>query len=171
MSQATSAFLKGQYGIKQAMAPDAAASDATLVIDGYENFYIKAKSFPDPNSGIPANIEVPMPLGNKSYKVSQAQTAFTGSATFIETEKGDVQNMFDEIKFNTGGYFDAWIYTGTPDKYVMRKRIIGCFFEQASPATRDMQSNTELLQLEGELTGNYFSEIELGNVDTLEGGF
>lgn len=169
MALTSAAALKAHHSLRQTMGADATNSDATLVIDGYENLYIKAKSFPDPSSGISGNIEVPMPLGNIEYKPQQAKTAFNGSAAFHETETREVQQALDEIKMN-GGYFDAWLYQGTPDYYVNRKRLIRCFFEQAAPTQRDFASNTELLLLEGDISGNYFGEIEQGNAKTLMGG-
>lgn len=161
--------LKGVHNLRQTMGQDATNSDAVLVIDGYENLYIKAKSFPDPSSGISGNIEVPAPAGNIYYKPQQAKTAFNGSASFIETEDRIIQRTLDEIK-HKGGYFDAWLYHGDPTHYVNRKRLVKCFFEQAAPTQRDFQSNTEILLLEGDISGNYFGEIETGNVGTLMGG-
>lgn len=170
MALNTAGHLKKHFSLRQTMSADATNSDATLVIDDYENLYIKIKSFPDPSSGIGGNIEVPSPLGNIYYKPQQAKTAFNGSASFIETEHRSVQTVLDEIKLK-GGYFNAWLYHGDPDKYVNRKRLIKCFFEQPAPTQRDMQSNTEILLIEGDISGNYFGEIETGNVETLMGGF
>lgn len=170
MAITTSKFLKQHLSLSQMIGQDAINSDATLQIDGYENMYIKCKSFPDPSSGIGGNIEVPLPLGNITYLPQQAKTAFNGSATFIETESRTVGTMLDELKLK-GGFFDAWLYQGTPEKFVNRKRLVNCFFEQTAPTVRDMQSNTELLLIEGDLSGNYFGEIEKGNVETLRGGF
>ena len=169
MALQSGGFLKQHHNIRQTMGADATNSDATLVIDGFENMFIKAKSFPDPSSGIGGNIEVAMPLGNIYYKPQQAKTAFNGSASFIETEDRAIQAMFDQIRQN-GGYFDAWLYHGTPDAFVNRKRLVKCFFEQAAPTQRDFQSNTEILLLEGDISGNYFGEMESGNVGTLMGG-
>ncbi|THA05527.1 hypothetical protein [Rodentibacter pneumotropicus] len=170
MALTTAGHLKKHFSLRQTMGADATNSDATLVIDGYENLFIKCKSFPDPSSGISGNIEVPAPLGNIYYKPQQAKTAFNGSASFIETEDRVVQAMLDDIKLK-GGFFNAWLYHGDPDKYVNRKRLEKCFFEQAAPTQRDMQSNTEILLIEGDISGNYFGEIEKGNVQTLIGGY
>lgn len=169
MALTTEGHLHKQFNLRKTFGADATNSDATLVIDGYENFFIKCKSFPDPSSGISGNIEVPMPLGNITYKPQQAKTAFNGSASFIETETRDVQRMLNEIKFKNGGYWDGWIYQGTPEFYTNRKRIRSCFFEQPAPTQRDFQSNTELLLLEGDISGNYFGEMEEGNLKTLMG--
>lgn len=162
-------FLKNNFDLRKAMGTYATASDATLVIDGYENYFIFAKAFPDPSSGISGEIEVATPLGDIEYKAQQAKTAFNGSASFYETENRDVQRIFDQIKAQ-GGYFDAWLYQGTPEHYTNRKRLRACFFAQNAPTQRDFQSNTEVLLLEGDMFGKYFGEIEQGNATTLMGG-
>lgn len=170
MALNSGAFLKQHHNLRHTMGADATNSDATLVIDGYENLFIKLKSFPDPGSNIASNIEVPLPLGNTYDKAGQAKTSFNGSASFIETEDRVVQAMLDQIK-HKGGYFDCWLYQGTPDHFVNRKRLIKCFFVQTAPTQRDFSSNTEVLLIEGDLYGNYFGEIENGNVGTLMGGY
>lgn len=169
MALSSAAFLKEHVNLTQTMGENATNSDATLVIDGYEKFFIKVKSFPDPTGGISEPVVVPLPLGNETNKPAQAKTSFSGSATFIETEDRAIEKMLTQIK-KDGGYFDAWIYHGTPDKYVNRKRIKHCFVTM-QPAQRDFQSNTEVYLLEGEITGNYFGEIEKGNIETLMGGY
>lgn len=163
-------LLKGHHNLRHTMGLDATNSDATLAIDGFENMFIKCKAFPDPNSGIAHNVEVALPLGNKYDKAGQRVTAFNGSATFIETEDRAVQSMLDQIIAN-GGYFDAWLYQGSPEYYVNRKRLVKCFFVQTAPTQRDFSSNTEILLIEGDLYGNYFGEIEEGNASTLVGKF
>lgn len=171
MTVNTGAFLHNTYNIAQSIGTDATNSDATLVIIGRENLHVKIKSFPDPTS-LPAEpIVVPLPLGNETNKPGQAKTSFSGSASFVETEDRVIERTFTEIKFETGGYFDAWLYHGTPDKFVNRKKLRNCFFAMGAPVQRDFQSNTEILLLEGDITGNYFGEIEEGNVKTLMGGF
>lgn len=169
MALSSKGLLKGHFDLRQTFGADATNSDATLVIVGYENFFIKCKSFPDPSSGISGNIEVPLPLGNIAYKPQQRKTAFNGSASFIETEDRAVQRMLDEIIKN-GGYFDAWLYHGTPDHFTNRKMLRKCFFEQAAPTQRDFSSNSEILLIEGDISGSYFGEIEEGNMSTLMGG-
>lgn len=170
MALSSGQYLLNHHNLRHVMSAEATNSDSCLVIDGYENFYIKAKAFPDPILQISESIEVPMPLGNTGYKAGQAKTSFTGSATFIETETRDVEAMFNEIKAK-GGYFDGWIYQGTPDYFVNRKRIRKCFFTAPAPAQRDFSNNTELLLLEGDIAGHYFGEIETGNAGTLMGGY
>lgn len=161
-------LLKSQYNIRQAMGTDAINSDSILVIDGYENMYIKIKSFPDPSSLIEQPIEVPMPLGNKINIPGQRRTWFTGPVAFIETEERAVGNMLREIVDN-GAYFDCWLYQGTPDHFVNRKRLIGCWFAFPSDLSRDFSNNTEVLTVEGDMYGNYFGEMEEGTVKSLIG--
>ena len=168
MALSTFDLLKENHNIKQTLSADAVNSDATLVIDGYDSLFIKIKSFPDPSSGINSNIEVPMPLGNTYDKPGQRKTSFNGSASFIETEDRTVGRMLQEIVDN-GGYFNAWLYQGTPSHYVNRKRLENCFFVQTAPLQRDFTSNTEVLTIEGDMYGNYFGEMETGNTKTLMG--
>lgn len=171
MAVTSGAYLQQNYNLDQSIGPAATNSDATLVIIGYENIYVKTKAFPDPVSLTAEPIVVPLPLGNETNKPGQAKTSFSGSATFVETEKRDIERIFNEIKVKTGGYFDAWLYQGTPDNYVNRKKLRNCFFSVSAPVQRDFQSNTEVLLLEGDITGNYFNEIEEGKASTLMGRF
>lgn len=162
-------LLKSNFNLKQSLSADATNSDATLVIDGFDNLFIKIKSFPDPTSNIAESIEVPMPLGNTYDKPGQRKSAFSGSASFIETEDRTIEKMLRELNDN-GGYFDATLYQGTPTHHVNRKRLINCFFVQTAPVQRDFSSNTEVLTIEGDFHGNYFGEFEEGNTSTLMGG-
>lgn len=169
MALSSGRHLLGQRNLRHTMGADAVNSDATLVIFGYENMYIKIKSFPDPSSGVQSAIEVPTPLGTTYSKAGQRNPKFEGSASFIETEDRAVQAMFNEIIAN-GGYFDAWLYHGTPNYYVNRKHLRDCVFVQSSPTQRDFSSNTEVLTVEGDIHGLYFLEMEEGNAKTLMGG-
>lgn len=170
MALSSGQFLKGHHNLRHVMGAEATNSDACLVVDGYENFFIKIKAFPDPTLQVNEAVEIPMPLGDINYKPGQAKTGFSGSASFVETETRDVEQMLHEIKYEKGGYFNAWLYQGTPDFFVNRKRLIKCFFTQSAPVQRDFSSNTEILLIEGDIYGHYFGEIEEGNAGTLMGG-
>lgn len=142
-------------------------SDFTLVIDGYEESYLRCKQFPVPQISTGEPVEIVTPLGTKYYQAGQVEFARQGSISLYETVL-DLSNnlMIDIIK--DGGEFNAWVYHGTVENFIWKRRIIKCNLNVESPDA-DWENRTQPLVLTGQISYHYYDEKEMGGVTTLRG--
>jgi hypothetical protein len=163
MSVKSAAYLKSLYGNTRALGDKAISSDATFEIVGYENLFLLAKQFPQPELSPAGEIEIPMPWGGSMWQPQQLKVNQQGSVTFMETVNGTVENFMKSIVAN-GGKFDAWVYQGTPDKFSRKHKLLDCFFQADNP-DRDMENKSQILMISGTLFFHYFGDTEQGNYD------
>lgn len=152
---------------QQARGTELKPSDFTLVIDGYEHMVQMIKAFPFPMLTTGDPVEVPTVLGTKRVIPGQVNFYRQGSITFLENNLSDTVRLLEDI-ICKGGHFDAWIYNGTPEHHVWRRRIRSCVLTVDSPDL-DMENSTALLNLSGTLHYHYYGEEEAGNVPHLNG--
>ena len=165
MSVNTGAYLKGFHDKTAAMGDKAINSDFTFEIEGFEGTYLLAKQAPWPELSPQGEIEVPTPLGGKSWQPQQVATAQQGQISLYETTAGAIDDLLVSLLAN-GGKFNAKIYEGTPDKFLRVKRIQDCFIQMDVP-DRDWENRSQPLMFSGTLFYHYFGEVETGNTDSL----
>ena len=113
-------------------------------------------------------IEIPMPMGSKMWQPQQVSPAQQGQIAIFETIDQRIDNMMIDLISNSGAYrgahgtFNCWIYEGTVDKYIVRKRYLDCFC-QMDPLDRDWENRSQPLMWSGTLFFHYFGEKEKGN--------
>lgn len=155
--------LKNHHGQIRNLGLKAINSDATLVFKGFEHIRLLCKQFPWPVETVGGNIEVPSILGSKMQQAQQFQVTFEGPVTLQETIQGTVDQFLQDL-ISTGGYFDAKVYEGTPEKYLRAKQINQCFFKADNP-DRSWENNAQVLEITGTLYGHYYGETVTGNSD------
>ena len=62
-----------------------------------------------------------------------------------------------------GGYFDARIYEGTPQRHIRSYLLRRCFIN-VTPTERDWENKASVMQISGTLTGSYFGNESPGNI-------
>lgn len=168
MTVSTGSYMKGLYDSTTNMGAKVISSDFTFQIAGFEDTYLLAKQCPWPELSPTGEIEVPIPLGATMWEPQQLKFAQQGQVSFLETVAGNVEQMMVDLILRGGNYkglydtFDAWIYEGTPQNYLRRKRIINCFI-QMDPVDRDWENRSQPLMFSGTMFYHYFGEIEEGN--------
>ena len=161
MTVSTSSYLKSHYDSAAVLGAKVVGSDFALEIVGFEAYWLLCKQAPWPELSPQGEIEVPMPLGSLAYQPQQIKPAQQGSISFYETVLGSVDKMMESIVEN-GGTFDAWLYEGTPQKYIRRKKIQDCFL-QIDPIDRDWENRSSPMLITGTLFFHYFGQTEEGN--------
>ena len=96
-----------------------------------------------------------------AYQPQQVKTAMQGQVSFYETTAGAMDQALVDILANQGR-FDAWVYEGTPEKYLRRKRIQDCFMQIDAP-DRDWENRSQPMMFSGTLFFHYFGETEEGS--------
>ena len=161
MTVSNSSYLKTFYDATKAIGQKVVNSDFTFEIEGFEQNYLLAKQCPWPDTSVAGEIEVPSPLGATLFEPQQIKVAKQGQVTFMETVAGSIDTMMVDI-IARGGTFNAWIYEGTPTKYLRRKRIIDAFIQIDDP-DRDWENRSQVLMFSGTMFYHYFGETENGN--------
>ncbi|WP_186083668.1 hypothetical protein [Burkholderia gladioli] len=162
MTVNTGALLLAQHSLIRALGDKAIASDAMLVIDGYENIRLLCKQFPWPILTTGGEIEIPAPLGTVMYQPQQIKIAQQGAIEFEETRNGAIQSLFESL-IATGGRFDAIVYEGTLEVHKRALPIYSAFVEM-EVGTRDWENKSTPLNLGGTLFYHYYGE-NLGSND------
>lgn len=168
MTVSTAAYMKELYDATTNLGTKVISSDFTLEIAGFEDTYLLAKQCPWPELSPTGEIEVPLPLGATAWEPQQLKFAQQGQVSFYETVAGNIDQMMVDLILSGGSYrglkdtFDAWIYEGTPSKYLRRKRIVNCFI-QMDPVDRDWENRSQPLIFAGTMFYHYFGESEAGN--------
>jgi len=168
MAVSTGNYLKSIYDSSMAQGAKAISSDFTLAIDGFDDEYLLVKQAPWAELTAQGEIEVPLPLGSVGWQPQQVKTNQQGSIALYETVAGSCSKMLVDLLTRGGKYangettFDCWIYEGTPEHYLSRKRYRDCFL-QLDVADRDWENRSQPLQFTGTLFFHYFGEDEAGN--------
>jgi hypothetical protein len=162
MTVSAAEFLKGSYNAQRLLGDKAIASDAIMVIDGFEQLQLLTKQFPWPELSTVGEIEVPGPLGSASWQPGQLKTAQQGAISFMETVGGQVHNFCDAVNAR-GGRFQATVYEGTPERFYRGCKLVDCFVQLDNP-DRDMESRQQILLVTGTLFFHYFGDKIPGNI-------
>lgn len=157
----TADYHERNFRLTQALGDKLNAGDATFEPIGFAGIYLLVKQFPHPKISGGQEVEVPMAGGGMYYDQSPIETRFQGAITFLETTAGSVQQFAKDV-LAAGGYFDARIYEGTPERHIRSYLIERCFFK-LDPSDRDWENRAMVLQLTGTLFGNYFGKDKAGN--------
>ena len=147
MTISTGSILKGFYDKTNALGQKVISSDFTLQIDKFEANWLLCKQAPWPDLTPQGEIEVTAPLGSAVWQPQQIKTNQQGSVSFYETVAGSIDQMLVDL-IAGGGYFDAWVYEGTPEKYLRAKRITNCFLQLDNP-DRDWENRSQPLMFSG----------------------
>jgi hypothetical protein len=162
MSVSSAEYLKGFYNTARAMGDKSISSDAYFEIEGYEHLGLLAKQFPFPTLGPAGEIEIAMPMGAAMWQAQQIKVNQQGQLSFNETVKGHVTEFMEKI-VASGGYFQATVYEGTPDRFHRAYKLRDCFFQPDNP-DRDVESRSQVTMISGTLFFHYFSEKIPGNI-------
>lgn len=156
MTVSNQAYLKEVFDQTMALGDKVVSSDSTFVIDGYEDLSILFKQFPFPVLSSQGEIEVPGPMGTKSWQAQQIASALQGPVTMFETKAGHIQNMIRAINEN-GGKFDARVYEGTVESHTRSARIKKAFFVLDQP-DRDIENRAQLMTISGTIFYHFHGE-------------
>lgn len=156
MTVSNAAYLKEVYDQTMALGDKAISSDFTVVIEGHEGLSVLFKQFPMPILSSAGEIEVPGPLGTKTWQPQQVSTALQGAVAMHETKAGDVRKMNAAILAN-GGRFNARVYEGTPTNNSGSCRIKNAFFVW-DQQDRDVENRTQVVVQSGTVFFHYHGE-------------
>ena len=162
MSVQTAAVLIGYYNAARLLGDKSVSSDATLVIDGYEELSLLIKQFPWPVVGVLGEIEVPGPMGLQSWQPQALKTAFQGPLTLSETVSGSVATFLSKVAAG-GAIFQATAYEGTPDAFHYAWRLRNGFFVPDAP-DRDWENRSQITSISGTYFFHFFGEKIAGNI-------
>lgn len=159
MSVNSGSFLKGMYNSIKALGDKAVASDAVMIIEGYEGISLLFKQFPWPVLTPQGEIEVATPLGGGLWQPQQVKVHQQGAVTIAETVDGKVAAFLNELNLRNGGRFNAKMYEGTPDGYTRLVRIYDAFLQIDNP-DRDHENRSQILTYSGTIFFHYFGDDE-----------
>jgi hypothetical protein len=163
MTTSTAAFLEQSYGLSKALGDKSVSSDAMFVIKGFEHLRLLCKQFPWPIMAPAGEIEVPSPMGSKSWQPQQLETAKQGQVSFFETVRGDMETFIEQITLQ-GCRFNASVYEGTMERYSRGVEIRDCFLQLESP-DRDWENRSQVTTISGTLFYHYFGKKIPGNIE------
>ena len=149
--------LKGLYKATQALGAKSINSDAWFEVNGRPELSLLIKQFPWPNLGSQGEIEVPMPLGAKSWEMQQIGIAQQGPITITETKAGHAMAFMEWITSQPNGKFDATVYEGTPERFTRGYKLVGCGFVPDA-TDRDWENRAQLTLINGTLFFHFFGE-------------
>lgn len=165
MALSTADYLKRIYDNTKQMGRKSKASDYTMQIIGFEDYFKLTSQFPWPVATSQGNIEVAMPLGMNSYEQQQIKTAHEGQIAFCETEAGAIDQLLIDL-IAQGGWFDAIIYHGVPSKHIGGKRIQDCFLVLDDVDT-NWEDRSTIVKFSGNISYHYFNETVPGNANRI----
>lgn len=156
MAVSQASYAKNLFNAYTGVGDKIIQSDATFVIDGYEDAALLIKNFPYPILTVGEPIEIPLPMGLKANQVSQVKINQQGSVTMTETVSGHCFRMLADL-LNNGGEFTAKVYEGTQDHYLRYYQLYKCSI-QLDPGERGWEDNSTTLDLTGNLSYHYFGD-------------
>ena len=162
MAVSTNEYLKGFFDKTKALGEKVINSDFCFEIVGYEGQYLLCKQAPWPESSPQGEIEVPTPMGASMWQTQQIKVSQQGQVSFYETTAGHIQQMLIDLIVSGKGKFDAYVYEGTPERYIKRKLLRDCFMQIDNP-DRDWENRSQPLMFSGTLFFHYFGEEDNGN--------
>lgn len=157
----TADYHRANFQATLALGDKLNAGDATFEPLGFGPIFLLVKAFPHPKISGGMEIEVPTAGGGMYLDQGPVKTSFSGGIQFLETVAGSVQRFAKDVIRN-GGFFDARIYEGTPQRHTRKYKLERCFFI-LDPSDRDWENRQQVLMLTGTLHGNYFGDERLGN--------
>lgn len=155
-------YHRDNFRLTQALGAKLNAGDATFAPEGFESLYLLVKQFPHPTIAGGQEIDVPTAGGGSMWEQQPTITKFQGQITFLETEAGSCKQFARDV-LGAGGYFNARIYEGTPDRHIRSYLVEKCFFT-IDPSDRDWENRAQVLMLNGTLFFHYFGEERPGNI-------
>lgn len=150
------------FRLTQALGEKINAGDATFEPIGFDGIYLLTKQFPHPHLSGGMEIETAVAGGGKGWEQGPYDPTFQGQITFYDTVAGTVKQFARDV-VSAGGYFDARIYEGTPQRHTRSYVLEKCFF-RLDPSDRDWENRTMLNMLNGTLFGHYFGKESPGNI-------
>lgn len=162
MTVSAADYLKGSYNAQRLLGDKAIASDAVMVIDGFEQLQLLTKQFPWPELSVVGEIEVPMPLGAAAWQPGQLKINQQGAISFMETVGGQVHTFCEQVAAR-GGRFQATVYEGTPERFYRALKIQDCFIQLDNP-DRDFESRQQIMLVTGTIFFHYFGDKLPGNI-------
>ena len=162
MAVNTADYHQQNFRLVQALGDKINAGEASFAPIGYDGMYLLIKAFPHPSVSGGEPIQAFMPGGGSYYEQAPIDTSFSESITAYETKAGTLKQFLRDVLAN-GGFFDARIYEGSPDRHTRSYLLRRCFIKLA-PSERDWENKASLLQISGTLTGSYFGEEAPGNI-------
>jgi hypothetical protein len=160
MTVSTQDYLRRQYDVTKAVGDVIVGSDATFEIEGHEAHYLLIKQFPWPQLSPQGEIERPMPMGLAKWQPQQVKINQQGPIAIFETKAGHVDALTLDL-LRSGARFNAWLYEGTPERYVRAKRIEDAFIQLDSP-DRDWENRSQPLVFSGTVFFHYLGETKDG---------
>ncbi|MDG9809411.1 MULTISPECIES: hypothetical protein [Pseudomonas] len=136
------------------MGAKAVQSDATVVIEGYEDMVLLFKQFPWPVATATDVIEYFGPVGQKMVQPQQSKTKQEGPFTIYETVNNHA-DLFLKNLIEQGGEFNATVYAGRPDDFKMKHEIKKAILVCDTP-DRDWENDTSPLMISGTLHYHWF---------------
>jgi hypothetical protein len=167
MTLNTDTYLGQALNQLQTFGDKSISSDATMVIDGYEQHRILFKQFPQPTLSTAGEIEIAGPMGIATWQPQQAKINQQGQVSIYETVDGAAEKLLRAIMAQ-GGRFDATVYEGTLEAHTRGWRIYKAFIQIDNP-DRDWENRGQVTMLSGTMFFHYTGETLPGNVATLAG--
>lgn len=161
MTVSNAAYLKSFHDVTVGLGHKIINSDFTFEIEGFERYYMLAKQCPWPILTPTEGIEVPTVLGAALWEKGQVKFNQQGAVAFQETQLGHIDKLLIDL-IAKGGEFNAKIYEGTPQKFLIAKKIIKCTI-QADPIDRDWENRTQPMMITGTMFYHYYGETVPGN--------
>lgn len=165
MTVSAAEFLKSSYNAQRLLGDKALASDATMVIEGFEGMSLLIKQFPWPILSTLGEIEVPMPMGIAAWQPAQAKINQQGAIQIMETVGGQAHDFAEEVCAR-GARFQATVYEGTPDHFTRGLKLVDAFVQLDNP-DRDYESRQQILLVSGTIFFMYFGDKVPGNTPAL----
>lgn len=154
--------LKASYQGAKALGEKANSSEYTMLVDGYDSIRFLTKTFTLPIVTSTDAIEVPMLYGMKGYQPGPLKTNFEGTFVLQETTANNA-NAFLQWWASRGGYLNAKVYHGTPDKFFRYWQIYDAVIT-GEPAELDTENSTQIVTYNLTLKYMWFGEIVTGNL-------
>lgn len=153
-----------QANMRQALSlgDNLISADATFVPQGFESARFVVKQFPDPKVSGGTEIEVAHAGGGSIYRQAPFDAKFTGGFMMYENVAGTAQRFVEDVMAR-GGYFDARIYEGTPERNYSSKLVVQCFV-RLDPTDRDWENRQQVVMISGTIFGHYYGQTFRGNI-------
>ena len=148
--------MKEVFDQTMALGDKVISSDFTVVLEGFEGMSVLFKQFPVPVLSSAGEIEVPGPMGTKTWQPQQVATGLQGAVSVMETKQNHVRKMNDAILAN-GGRFEARVYEGTPESNTGSYRIKKAFFVW-DQQDRDTENRSQVVLQSGTVFFHYHGE-------------
>lgn len=155
-------YHEGQFRLTQGLGAKLNAGDMTFEPVGFAGLYLLVSQFPYPFLSGGQAIEVPEAGGGTSLEQAPLKTDFQGPFSMHETVAGSARKFFEDV-IQAGGYFDARIYEGTPERHTS-SYLIERAFVQIDPVDVDWENKMQVLRLTGTVNYRFFGKRYAGNV-------